>query len=76
MVAGVVVFDIILCWKDVHLQTSEYSLQVKYKWEVTTTTENVKTTAVETSLTIKHGLPVILFVHIETFETTSLRAPS
>ena len=42
LVAGDVVFDILRCWKDVHLQTSEYSLQVKYKEEVTTTTGECK----------------------------------
>ena len=40
LVAGGVAFDILRCWKDVHLQTSVYSLQVKYKVEVTTTTES------------------------------------
>ena len=33
-------FDILRCWKYDHLQTSEYSLQGKYKGEVTNTTEN------------------------------------
>ena len=33
-----VAFDILQCWKDVHMQTYEYSLQVKYKGQVTTTT--------------------------------------
>ena len=33
--------DILRCWKDDHLQTFEYSLQCKYKGEVTNTTENV-----------------------------------
>ena len=36
LVAGGVAFDILRCWKDVHLPMSEYSLQVKYKGEVTT----------------------------------------
>ena len=39
--AGGVAFDILRCWKDDHLQTSEYSLQGKYKGKVTNTTENV-----------------------------------
>ena len=34
-----VVFDILWCWKDDHLQTSEYSLQGKYRGKVTNTTE-------------------------------------
>ena len=37
----VVAFDITGCWKEDHLQTSEYSQQDKYKGEVTNTTENV-----------------------------------
>ena len=41
LLAGGVAFDILWCWKDDHLQTSEYSLQDKYKGEVTNTTENV-----------------------------------
>ena len=40
--AGGVPFDILWCWKDGHLQTSEYSQQCKYKGEVTNTTENAK----------------------------------
>ena len=40
--AGGVAFDILWCWKNYHLQTSEYSMQVKYKGEVTNTTENVE----------------------------------
>ena len=39
---GGVSFDILRCWMDVHLKKSEYSLQVKYKGQVTTTMENVK----------------------------------
>ena len=39
--AGGVAFDILRCWKDDDLQTSEYSLQGKNKGEVTNTTENV-----------------------------------
>ena len=35
-----VAFDILRCWKDDHLQTSEYSLHSKYKGKVTNTTEN------------------------------------
>ena len=42
LVAGGVAFEILQCWKDVHLQTSEYSLQDKYKGQVTTITENVQ----------------------------------
>ena len=42
LLAGDVAFDILGCWKDDHLQTSEYSLQNKYKGEVTNTTENAK----------------------------------
>ena len=38
--AGGVAFDILWCWKDDHMQTSEYSLQDKYKGEVTNITEN------------------------------------
>ena len=41
LLAGGVAFDILVCWKDDHLQTSEYSLQDKYKGEVTNKTENV-----------------------------------
>ena len=41
LLAGGVAFDILRCWKDDHLQTSEYSLKGKYKGEVTNTTENV-----------------------------------
>ena len=41
--AGGVAFDILRCWKDDHLQTSEYSLQVKYRGELTNTTENGST---------------------------------
>ena len=33
-------FDILRCWTDDHLQTCEYSLQGKYKREVTNTTEH------------------------------------
>ena len=40
LLAGGVAFYILWCWKDDHLQTSEYSLQDKYKGEVTNTTEN------------------------------------
>ena len=40
--AGCVAFDILWYWKNDHLQTSEYSLQVKYQGEVTTTTENAQ----------------------------------
>ena len=40
LLAGGVAFDILRCWKDDHLQTSEYSLQGKYKGKVTNTTEN------------------------------------
>ena len=40
LLADGVAFDILLCWKDDHLQTSEYSQQGKYKGEVTNTTEN------------------------------------
>ena len=40
LVAAGVAFNILWCWKDVHLHTSEYSLQVKYKGEVTRTIEN------------------------------------
>ena len=40
LVAVGVVFNILQCWKDVNLQTYEYSQQVKYKGQVTTTTEN------------------------------------
>ena len=36
-----VAFIIFRCWKDGHLQTSEYTLQVKYKGEVRTITGNV-----------------------------------
>ena len=35
-----VTFDILWCWKDDHLQTSEYSLHDKFKGELTNTTEN------------------------------------
>ena len=38
--AGGVAFDILWCWKDDPLQTSEYSLQGKYNGEVTNTTKN------------------------------------
>ena len=38
-----VAFDIFWCWKDDHLQMSEYFLQDKYKGEVTNITENVYT---------------------------------
>ena len=38
--ACVVAFDILRCWKNDHLQTSEYSQQDKYKGEVTNTTDN------------------------------------
>ena len=38
--ASDVAFDIFWCWKDDHLQTSEYSLHDKSKGEVTNTTEN------------------------------------
>ena len=41
--SGGVAFDTLWCWKDDNLQTSEYSLQYKYKGTVTNTTENVKT---------------------------------
>ena len=41
LVADGVAFDILRYWKDVHLQMSQYSLQVKYKGEGTSTTENV-----------------------------------
>ena len=40
LVTGGVAFDILQCWMDDHLQTSVYSLQVKYKGQVTTTAEN------------------------------------
>ena len=40
LVADGVAFDILCCWKHVYLKTFEYSLQVKYKGQVTTTTEN------------------------------------
>ena len=40
LVASDVAFDILRCLKDDHLQMIEYSLQVKYKGEVTTTTES------------------------------------
>ena len=33
-------FYFLRCWKDSQLQTSEYSLQGKFKGEVTNTTEN------------------------------------
>ena len=39
---GGVSFDILPCWMDNHLKKFEYSLQVKYKGQVTTTMENVK----------------------------------
>ena len=39
---GGVAFDILWCGKVDHLQTPGYSLQVKYKGEVTNTTENVE----------------------------------
>ena len=42
LVAGGVAFEILQCWEDVHLQTSEYSQQVKYSGQVTTITENVQ----------------------------------
>ena len=42
LLAGGVAFDILRCWKDDHLQTSEYSQQGKYKGRVTNTTENVQ----------------------------------
>ena len=37
---GGVAFDILRCWKDDPIQTSEYSMQGKYKRELTNTTEN------------------------------------
>ena len=40
LLASGVAFDILQCWKDDHLQTSEYSLPGKYKGEVTNSTEN------------------------------------
>ena len=43
LVAVSVRFDILRSWKDAYIQTPDYSLQVKYKGEVTTTTENVYT---------------------------------
>ena len=43
LLAGGVAFDNLWCWKDDHLQTSEYSPQDKYKGEVTNTTENGNT---------------------------------
>ena len=39
-VAGGMAFDILRCWQGFHVETSEYSLQVKYKLAVTTTSEN------------------------------------
>ena len=42
LLVGGVAFDILRCWKDDHLQTSEYSMQGKYKGEVTNTMKNVK----------------------------------
>ena len=54
LVAGGVAFDILCCLKDDHLQTSEYSLQVKYKEEMTTTAENVYLPA---SLNLDLSLP-------------------
>ena len=49
LVAGSVAFDILQYWKDAHLQMLEYSLQVKYKGKVTTTTENVNTLVLQFS---------------------------
>ena len=46
LLVGGVAFDILWCWKDDHLQTSEYSLQNKYKGGVTNTTDNVDLAAV------------------------------
>ena len=40
LLAGGVSFDILQCKKDDHLKTSEYSLQGKYKGEVTKRMEN------------------------------------
>ena len=40
LLVGGVAFDILVCWKDDHLQTSEYSLHDKFKGELTNTTEN------------------------------------
>ena len=40
LLAGGVAFEILQCWKDDHLPTSEYSQQGKYKGEVTNTMEN------------------------------------
>ena len=50
LLAGGVAFDIVWCWKDDQLQTSEYSLPDKYKGEVTNTTENVLGPAVSSTL--------------------------
>jgi hypothetical protein len=43
LLADGVAFEILWCWKDDDLQTSEYSLQDNYKGEVTNTTENAQT---------------------------------
>ena len=53
-------FEILLCWKEDHLQTSEYSLQVKYKGEGMTTMENVVSAIVFAYL----FLLIILHLHI------------
>ena len=46
-VPSAVAFVILRSWKDGHLQTSEYSLQVKCNGEVITTTENAQITPVK-----------------------------
>ena len=56
LVAGGVVFDILLSWKDFYLQTSEYSLQVEYKGEVTITTKN------EHSYNLYQEIPAHIFL--------------
>ena len=43
LLASGVAFNILWCWNDDHLQTSEYTLQGIYKGEVTNTTENDNT---------------------------------
>ena len=53
LVAGSVAFDILQCWKDAHLQTFEYSLQGKYKGEVTTKAANGKTLSMWISSILK-----------------------
>ena len=62
LLAGGVPFDILRCWKDDHLKTSEYSLQGKYKGEVTNTTENVKGTFFNGTPYIKQ-VPRYIYLH-------------